>query len=137
VLPRVEDGKVLARVSWSCDGRFLTGQLLRKDESPVPGVGWWSIAENAFHRLTSTGGNPVFFHDAAKILFTEPDAIRLVEVASGEVRTLLTPPPHSSYVRASVGPNDETLCTVRTTDEGDIWILSLDRFAGRLRTVTP
>ena len=72
-----------------------------------------------------TGGDPVFFHGGTRILFTEPAAIRLVEIASGEVRTLLTPPPHSSYVKASVGPGDRTLCTVRTTDEGDIWMLTL------------
>jgi Tol biopolymer transport system component len=137
VLPKVENGKVLARLSWSRDGRFLTGQLLRQDESPVPGVGLWSMADGTFRRLTSTGGSPVFFHGGTRILFTEPDAIRLVEVASGEVRTLLTPPPHSSYVRASVGPNDRTLCAVRTTAEGDIWMLSLDRFGGRLRAERP
>jgi len=130
-LPKVEDGKVLARVSWSADGRFLTGQLLRPDESPVPGVVLWSLADNAYRRLTGTGGDPVFFHGGTRVLFTEPAAIRQVEIATGEVRTLLTPPPHSSYVKASVGPGDRMLCTVRTTDEGDVWMLSLDRAAGR------
>jgi dipeptidyl aminopeptidase/acylaminoacyl peptidase len=135
-LPKVEDGQVLARVSWSGDGRFLAGQLLRRDESPVPGIVLWSLADNTYRRLTGAGSDPVFFHGGTRILFTEPDAIRLVETASGAVRTLLTPPPHSSYVKASVGPGDRTLCTVRTTDEGDIWMLSLDP-AGRARSATP
>ncbi|HEV7517757.1 MAG TPA: protein kinase, partial [Thermoanaerobaculia bacterium] len=131
VLPRVEGGKGLAPISWSGDGNFLAGQLLRADESPVPGVALWSIADNAYRRLTLTGAIPVFFHSGARILFTEPTAIRLVEVASREVQTLLTAPPHSSYLQASVGPHDRTLCTVRSTDEGDIWMLSLDPSSGR------
>jgi eukaryotic-like serine/threonine-protein kinase len=125
VLPPVEAGQVLARLSWSMDGRFLAGQLLRQDESPIPGVVLWSLADNTYRRLTRTGADPVFFHSGTRILFTERDAIRLVEVVNGEVRTLLTPLPNSSYVSTSVGPSDLSLCTVRTTDEGDIWMLSL------------
>jgi len=125
VLPTVEGGQVLARASWSEDGRFLAGQLLRPDESPVPGIVLWQLADNTYRHLTSAGNDPEFFHDGRRILFTEPEAIRLVTVATGEVRTLLTPPLHSKFVRGSVGPGDRMLCTVRTTDEGDIWLLSL------------
>ena len=72
-----------------------------------------------------TGSDPVFFHRGTRILFLEPAAVRLVEAASGAVRTLLSAPLHSSYVSASVGPGDRTLCTARSSDEGDIWRLSL------------
>jgi hypothetical protein len=99
--------------------------LLRKDESPVPGVVLWSLADNTYRRLTTTGDSPEFFHGGKRILFNQRDAIRLVDLASGEERTLLSPPLHSSYVSASVGPGDRMLCTVRTTNEGDIWSLSL------------
>jgi eukaryotic-like serine/threonine-protein kinase len=131
LLPPVAGGQVFSGQSWSADGRFLTGQLLRRDESPVPGVVLWSLATNAPRRLTQTGTDPIFFHTGNRILFVEPAAIKLVEVGSGEVRTLLSPPPaSSSYVSASVGPGDRTLCTVRSTDEGDIWIVSLANAAG-------
>ena len=51
----------------------------------------------------------------------------MVDAKTGEAKSLLSsPPPHSSYESASAGPGDRTLCTVRTTDEGDIWMLSLD-----------
>jgi eukaryotic-like serine/threonine-protein kinase len=130
ILPRTADGQVLARAAWSDDGRFLAGVLLRQDESPVPGIVLWSLADNTVRRLTRTGTDPVFFHGGRRVLFWEPTAIRLVDVLSGEVRDLLSPPPHSSYVSASVGPGDRTLCTVRITDEGDIWILSLVEGAG-------
>ncbi|MEA2691452.1 MAG: eukaryotic-like serine/threonine-protein kinase [Acidobacteriota bacterium] len=131
VLPRAAGDQVLGRVAWSPDGRSLAGMLLRKDESPVPGVVLWSLADNTYRRLTATGESPEFFHGGKRILFSQPDAIRLVDLASGEERTLLSPPLHSSYVSASVGPGDRMLCTVRTTNEGDIWSLSLPDPAGR------
>jgi eukaryotic-like serine/threonine-protein kinase len=124
-LPSVEGGKVFARVSWSRDGKFLAGQLLLPDGSPVPGVVLWSLENNTYRRLTSTGIDPVFFPDGKRILFTEPDAIRLVEVISGKLQTLSTPPPIFSYVGASVGLDGRTLCLVRTSHEGDIWKMSL------------
>jgi Tol biopolymer transport system component len=127
VLPKAADEMVLAPLSWSTDGRFLTGQMLSQDESPVPGVVLFSLADQVYRRLTRTGFNPVFFHDGTRVLFNELDTIRVADLASGEVRTLLTPPPHSAYVKGRMGPNDRTLYTVRTTDEGDIWILSLPR----------
>src|SRR5262249_20188153 len=115
-LPKTADGEVFIRARWSGDGRSLAGQLVR-DESVLPGVVVFSPEGNAYRRLTRTGFDPVFFHRGTRILFTEPGAIRLVDVASAQVQTLLAAPPHSSYVRASVGPGDRTLCTVRATDE--------------------
>jgi hypothetical protein len=111
-------------MSWSRDGRFLAGELLQKDEAPVPGVVLWSLAENTYRRLTRTGDDPDFCQDGRRIIFTDSDEIRIVDVGSGKVATLLSPPPHSRYLRARVGPEGRTLCTVRGTDEGDVWILS-------------
>jgi len=125
VLPAVAGGQVLTRAVWSEDGRFLAGQMQRPDESPVPGIVLWRLTDNTYRRLTRTGDDPEFFHSETRILFTEPNAVRLVTIATGEVRTLLSPPLNSWFVRASVGPEDRSLCTVRTIDEGDVWLLSL------------
>jgi len=127
----VEAGQVLARASWSVDGRYLAGMLLRPDESPVPGIVLWSLADHTYRRLTETGQDPEFLHGGKQILFLDRGAVRVVDAKSGETRTLLPLPPHSSYVSVSPGPEDRTLCTVRTADEGDIWILSLVDPAGR------
>jgi Tol biopolymer transport system component len=126
VLPAVEGGQTFAGLSWSDDGRFLAGVLLRQDESPVPGVVLWSLADNTYRRLTQNGENPSFFHGGTRILFTGHDAVQAIDLADGGTRILAAPPLHTSYVNARVGPHDRTLCTVRTTDEGDIWSLSLD-----------
>jgi len=131
VLPRVEGGQVLARPFWSPDGRYLAGMLLRPDESPAPGIVLWSLADNTYRRLTQTGRDPEFLDGGRGILFLERGEVRLVDAASGEARTLLPLPPHSTYESASAGPGDRTICTVRTTDEGDIWMVSLGDSAGR------
>jgi hypothetical protein len=91
----------------------------------------WSLADNTFRRLTRRGEDPVFLRDGMRILFLEEGTVRLVDVASREVRTVLSPPPHSRYVSARAGPGDRTLCTVRNAAEGDIWSLSLGEPAGR------
>jgi serine/threonine protein kinase/Tol biopolymer transport system component len=131
VLPRAEGGQVLARPFWSPDGQSLAGMLLRPDESPVPGIVLWSLASNTYRRLTQTGRDPEFLHGGRGILYLERGEVRLVDVASGEARTLLPLPLHSTYESASAGPGDRTICTVRTTDEGDIWMVSLGDSAGR------
>ena len=130
LLPRVQGGHTFAGVDWSRDGRFLTGVVLRQDEARVPGIALWSLEDNTYRHLTRKGDSPVFFRDGRRILFLEAGTARLVDVATGEARTLLSPPPHSLYVSAGVGPGDRSLCTVRGTDEGDLWSLSLVGPAG-------
>src|SRR5262249_36239587 len=98
LLPPAEDGQTLVRASWSRDGSSLVGELARRDGSPVPGIVLWSLADNSHRRLTETGSGAVFFHGGRQILFVEPGAVRLVDLASREVRTLLSAPAHSSYV---------------------------------------
>jgi hypothetical protein len=68
----------------------------------------------------------MFFRGGTRVLFMEADStVRLVDLASGEVRTVLSPPPYSLFNRARVAPDDRRLCTVRATDEGDIWSMAL------------
>jgi WD40 repeat protein len=124
VLPSAGGGHTFAGVDWSADGRFLAGKLLRPDEASVPGIILWSLADNTFRRVTLVGQDLSLSRDGERIFFTEDGKVQTVSVANGEVRTVLTPPPHSSYVSVSVG--DKNLCTVRLTDEGDIWSLALD-----------
>ena len=131
VLPSVESGLSFEGTAWSKDGRFLAGAMKRPDGSTRPGgIVLWSLVDNSIRRLTQEGYEPLFFRGGTRILFRELDAIRLVDMASGEIRTVLPPSPDSPFLRAGFGPEDRSLCTVRATDEGDIWSLSLGE-AGR------
>jgi serine/threonine protein kinase/WD40 repeat protein len=130
LLPSADGGHTFAGGDWSDDGRFLAGQLLRRDESSVPGVVLWSLADNTYRRLTPTGQDSSFSRGGERLFFIEAGAVRVTSVATGEVRTVLSPPPHSSYGAVSVGPGARNLCTVRATDEGDIWSLALIESGG-------
>jgi eukaryotic-like serine/threonine-protein kinase len=125
VLPPVEGGRIFAGFAWSKDGGSLAGGFEAAGPGGAAGVILWSLEDNTYRRLSSNGHDPVFLHRGPRLLFKEGGTIRLVDAAGGEVRTVLSPPPHSSFLWVGVGPGDRNLCTVRTTDEGDIWSLSL------------
>ncbi|MFP5289365.1 MAG: hypothetical protein ACLGI9_26765, partial [Thermoanaerobaculia bacterium] len=130
VLPPVEGGQTFAGVDWSRNGSFLAGKVLRQDEASVPGVILWSLTDNTYRRLTRTGEDPVISRGGTRIFFLEAGVIQLADVETGEVQTALSPPLHSSYVAVGIGPGDRSLCTVRATDEGDLWSLALVEPAG-------
>jgi eukaryotic-like serine/threonine-protein kinase len=126
VLPPVEGGHLFLGSAWSKDGGSLAGGMSTRPGWGAKGLILWSLEDNTYRRLSQAGYDPVFLRRGPRLLFKEVGAIRLVDVASGEVRTVLSPPSHSSFIWVSVGPGDRNLCTVRTTDEGDIWSLSLE-----------
>jgi len=127
VLPSAKDGLSFEGMAWSEDGQFLAGGMKQQDGSTASGgIVLWSLVDNSFRRLTQAGYEPVFFHGGTRILFREVDTIRFVDVTSGEVRTVLSPALSSPFLWARIGPGERSLCTVRVTDEGDIWSLSLE-----------
>ncbi len=125
VLPPVAGGHVFDGSAWSRDGRSLGGAMSTRPGGEPDGVVLWSLADNTYRRFTQTGHDPRFLHRGPRLLFSDLGTLRLVDVASGEVRTVLSPPPYNSFRWVGIGPGDRSLCTVRTTDEGDIWSLSL------------
>ncbi|MFL6196026.1 MAG: protein kinase domain-containing protein [Thermoanaerobaculia bacterium] len=125
VLPPAEGGQIFNGSAWSKDGGSLAGAMSEGPGGESSGVFLWFLADNTYRRLSQTGNDGRFLHHGPRLLFNEAGAIRLVDVASGEVRTVLSPPPYTSFSWIGVGPGDRNLCTVRATDEGDIWSLSL------------
>jgi Tol biopolymer transport system component len=126
VLPPVEGGRVFVGSAWSPDGASLAGRLLTQQGEDIPGVGLWSLADNTYRRLSPAGYDLVFLHESPRLLFKKGSEVRLVDLTSGETRTVLSPPPYSSFTWVGVGPGDRSLCMVRTANEGDVWSLSLE-----------
>jgi serine/threonine protein kinase len=125
VLPPAGDGQIFDGSAWSKDGGFLAGALSARPGGESSGVVLWSLSDNTYRRLSQTGHDGRFLHHGPKLLFNEAGTLRLIDVASGEVRTVLSPPPYTLFTWIGIGPGDRNLCTVRATDEGDIWSLSL------------
>jgi Tol biopolymer transport system component len=124
LLPPAEDGQIFAGSAWSRDGGSLAGGMSQPG-GQATGVVLWSLADNTYRRLSPTGYGPTFLRRRPQLLFIGAGIIRLADVTSGEVRTVLSPPPYSSFIWAGAGPGDRNLCMVRATNEGDIWSLSL------------
>lgn len=125
LLPAFANGQIFAASAWSRDGGFLAGEMSTRPGGASEGVILWSLLDNTYRRLSSTGNDPVFLLRGPRLLFKEAGSLRLLDLASGEVRTVLSPPPFSSFIWVGVGPGDRALCTVRTAQEGDIWSMSL------------
>jgi serine/threonine protein kinase/WD40 repeat protein len=125
VLPPVEGGHIFTGTAWSKDGGSLAGGVETARPGGAAGVILWSLVDHTYRRLSQTGHDPKFLRRGTRLLFKEAGTIRLVDLATGELRTVLSPPHHSSFLWVGIGPGDRNLCTVRTTDEGDIWSLSL------------
>ena len=126
VLPPAAGGQLFAGSAWSKDGGFLAGAMTKPRGEDVPGIVLWSLLDNTHRRLSQTGYDPTFLRHGSRLLFKENGAIRLVDAASGERRTVLSPPPSSSFLWVGAGPDDRSLCTVRAANEGDVWSLSLE-----------
>jgi eukaryotic-like serine/threonine-protein kinase len=132
VLPPVSGGRVFAPTAWSQDGRFLGGVLFEQgesQESEVPGIVLWSLADDSYRHLTRDEGYGYAFwlgNGARQVLsFGERSGIKLVDAVGGGSRKLLAPTRDTRYADAKIGADNRTLCAVRFTDEGDIWSLSL------------
>jgi serine/threonine protein kinase/Tol biopolymer transport system component len=125
MLPPTAGGEVLAATSWSPDGTRLAGTLERKKGGDLPGVVVYDLANGRYQRLTAAGTVPRWLHDNRTLLYLEEGRIFLCDLRSKVSRLLLEPPQGSLFQSVSVTPDDRGLYAVRSTDEGDIWLLTL------------
>jgi Tol biopolymer transport system component len=126
-LPRPESGReVFSATTWSADGKYLAGTLEETDGSEVPGVVVFSFDAGEYQRLTGAGVVPVWLHDSRTLLYRQDGRIFACDLRSGEPRLLLAPPPNSAFIGLEVAPDDRTLYTVRDSDDGDIWLMTLE-----------
>jgi eukaryotic-like serine/threonine-protein kinase len=130
-LPRPESGReVFSPNSWSADGRRLVGTFEQTDRSDVPGVVVFSFDSGKYERITDAGSGPVWLHDNRTLLYRQEGKIFARALGAKASRLLLAPSPNSTFKFMAIGPDDRTLYTVRETDEGDVWMLTLNEEEG-------
>ncbi len=126
LLPPSGGGReVFSATSWSPDGTRLAGTLAHLDGSEIPGVVLFSRATRSYERLTDSGTIPVWLHGGPSLLYLREGRIFLYDLDAREPRLLSQPPANSIYTSLAVSPDDRTLYTVRSTDEGDVWMVTL------------
>lgn len=111
--------------SWSADGRWLAGVLHQADGQRVPGVVLYSPDSRRYVRLTDRGEWPTWLSDSRHLLYRDGSQFFLLDTVSRASRHVLTIPSGSEYNDLSVGADDRALYLARNTEQGDIWLLTL------------
>jgi eukaryotic-like serine/threonine-protein kinase len=107
--------------SWSPDGSRLVGL------TDQPGIFVYSFPRHNYERLSADVAQfPVWLHDGRTVLYLGDGKVRLLDTATRRPRDVLAAPANSAFIAAAASPDDRVLYTLRSGQEGDIWL-------GRLR----
>jgi len=125
LLPSPGRGLGFSASSWSADGRWLAGFLHRQNGPRVPGIVLYSLTDRRYVRVTDRGDSPYWMSDSRRLLYSEGDALFLLDTPSRKSKPFLTAPPGSAYNDFSLSPDDRVLYLVHSMDEGSIWLLTM------------
>jgi serine/threonine protein kinase/Tol biopolymer transport system component len=122
-------GETFSPGAWSPDGRWLAGQRYDAGGMVLPGIYLYSLETGHYERLSEAGGVLAWLPDGRTILGIDLPGIGeifAIDRVSRAVRRVLPSPSNSTYSMAIVSPDVRTLYTLRTTNEGDIWMLRME-----------
>jgi len=103
--------------SWSADGERLIGL------TEEPGILAYTFAARNYQRITSDPAYyPIWLHDNRNILYLSDGKLRIVGADSRASRELFRPPANSALKSVSTSRDDRVIYTVRSIQEGDIWL---------------
>ncbi|HEY4562705.1 MAG TPA: protein kinase, partial [Thermoanaerobaculia bacterium] len=119
-LPPSPTGRPFFASSWSPDGTWLAG-------NSKGDLFLYSLASRRYERLQPGGGQPVWFHDGLRLLYSAASGgqVHVFDLRTRQSRQLLVPPASSSFRSADLGPDDRTLYVVRSQEEGNICMLTM------------
>ncbi|HEX3129356.1 MAG TPA: protein kinase, partial [Thermoanaerobaculia bacterium] len=127
-LPPLPDGNSFSPGAWSPDGRWLAGHAHASGGAQLPGVHLYSLETGQYERLLDVGLATVWLRDGHTLLgrIYETGELFVFDRATRTRRRILGPPLNSSYMASTVSPDGRALYTLRTTNEGDIWMLRME-----------
>lgn len=128
LLPAFSESEVFGVNSWSPDGMWLAGHLLRiKSSTNDPnGTAIYSLESEKFEKLTDFGWAPVWLSGSRKLLFPYRDKIYLVDSRSKEVKEVFSANPYTIFPYGlSVSRDDRTIYYAVEMNEADIWLMNL------------
>jgi Tol biopolymer transport system component len=127
---QVDDAYAYSVPVWSPDGSLLA--LAGNGEEPT-GIGLYSIADGSLEPLTTDGGTaPLWSPDGTRIAYNvaPPNDIRVVDVATGDVRNLTDDPWNDTVGRWTSDGTQIVFASDRDTDQSRdsqrSWIVSAD-----------
>ncbi|HKV09793.1 MAG TPA: protein kinase [Thermoanaerobaculia bacterium] len=125
LLPPPGRGQVFSPTSWSADGGRLAGTVdaaEQTERSEGLGIALYSLASGTYEKVTESGRTPRWLSHGRGLVYLDDDRIHLLDLETRQSRPLLAPSASSVFGSVNVSPDDRTLLTVRTSDEGDIWL---------------
>jgi eukaryotic-like serine/threonine-protein kinase len=125
ILPTVGPGLYFAVSSWSPDGRWLAGVAQRENGVSLPGIVLYSLETGRYERLNDRGAAPAWLRDSRRLIYLDCGRVFLLDARSRQAREVDAPPPGSTYTKAGVSPDNRSLYLIRSTDEGDVWLLTM------------
>jgi serine/threonine protein kinase/Tol biopolymer transport system component len=134
LLPPPGQGQVFAPTSWSADGGRLAGTLQpleQTERSTGLGLALYTLASKSYERLTESGETPRWLSHGQGLVYLDSGKIFLFDLGPRKSRPLLAPSSNSTFSSVNVSPDDRTLYAVRTSNEGDVWLLTIAGLAER------
>jgi len=123
MLPPLSPTEEFRAHSWSLDGKWLAGD--RRDPSGTfKGIAIYNFDARSYQNLTDSGERPAWLNDNRRLLFTDRDAIRLVDRETKQVRDVLSAAPHSVWTPRLSKDNRWLVYSLRSS-EADIWLITL------------
>jgi hypothetical protein len=113
-------------VSWSANGKWLVGNVFRKNNAFNPsGTAVYSLESKRFEKLAEFGGAPAWLSDSRRLLIGYKDKIYLADRGSSKVREIYSVLPYNiwSYLKAS--KDNRTIYYALEMNEADIWLMTL------------
>jgi serine/threonine protein kinase/Tol biopolymer transport system component len=126
--PMSNAGETFVAGAWSPDGRWLAGQRLDAEGASLPGIHLYSLDTGRYEKLSDESGVLAWLPDGRTLLGMdyETGEIFVLDRSTRERRRVLGVPANSAYSLAAISPDGRALYTLRTTNEGDIWMLRME-----------
>ncbi|MFN7988548.1 MAG: protein kinase [Thermoanaerobaculia bacterium] len=113
--------------SFSPDGRRIAGAIYSAAANPVGGA-VYSLGDRSYRRVpTGDSSALLFLPDGRRLLLVSSRSIRLFDLETGGVRTLVTAPEGGEIGSAALSRDGRHLAWQESTDESDIWLAEFER----------
>jgi serine/threonine protein kinase len=127
-LPTFSESELFGVNSWSPDGNWLAGHLVRKKSgtNDPTGIAVYSFETKRFDKLTDFGWSPVWLDDSRRLLFPYHDKLYLVARDHKKVREMFSVSPYTIFTHSlRVSKDNRMIYYALEMNEADIWLMTL------------
>ncbi|MCJ7753215.1 MAG: hypothetical protein MUP13_01485, partial [Thermoanaerobaculales bacterium] len=131
-IPPVEGGEVDQPAAWTSDGRGVVIVTRRTDLTDaslyvydLESGRYRSVSDQAF-RVDLHYGLPVALDEGRHLMLSDYEGIILIDIESGERKSLLKNPPGSKYASPRMASDRRSIFFINLEEEADLWTARMD-----------